>query len=492
MIPDRPDRARRRSISAGIALSGIASMLLASCGDGSGGTPPAPAPAPTPTPTPSPAPSPAPSGLFVNPAPDTASDKASAFVGWTATAGATGYIVRYSIDGGAVAQVTLGPVTGTQLVNLPAGSQVSVTIAAISATGTSADSPPVAATLPRPATAGETASYANAAAYSDSKQGEAVVVMRYGRVVYSHYTSGYANTAHALASGSKSFSCALEGFAEQDGLLALTDRASSVITDWQSDPDKSKITVLDLLSLQSGLTGNPAYLPLTASTLDTYQLAVTETDSYAPGQAFVYDPLSFQNFAMIFQLRSGGGYGGNGQVTGGTDPVDYLQTKLFTPLGIPASAYGWGRDAKNHPQMAGGASFAATDWLKYGQFALQRGTWQSNRLLPAATIDYCTGGYKNPAFLGYGVTWWLNAHTAGTYDPAIDRVPGDAVPVGTADQFAPDAPADMYMAAGAGFERLYVVPSLGLVVVRFAPIGSAVTVSWSDNTFLGKLIGTLP
>lgn len=189
-------------------------------------------------------------------------------------------------------------------------------------------------------------------------------------------------------------------------------------------------------------------------------------------------------------MRSGGSYGGNGQVSGGTDPVAYLQTKLFAPLGIAAGSYGWGRDVKNHPQMAGGASFTATDWLKYGQFALQRGTWQSTRLLPAATIDYCTGGYKNQAFLGYGITWWLNAHTAGTHE--TNRNPRDGGPNGTSDQFAPSVPADMYLAAGAGFQRLYVVPSLGLVVVRFGPIGSNATVDWSDDTFLGKLIGTLP
>lgn len=261
MIDARTGRQARLSAlsRARTVVVGVVAMMLVSC-DGSGGAPGSSGSAPTPTPTPAPAPTPTPTaspvGLFVNPAPDTASDKASAYVGWTATAGATGYVVRYAVDGGATAQVALGAVTGTQLTNLPAGGQLSVTIAAISGTGTSPDSIAVVTPLPRAPTAAETAAYTNAAAYSDGNLGEAVVVMRYGRVVYTHYAAGYANTGHPLASGSKSFTCALEGFAEQDGVLKLTDKAADTITDWQSDANKSKITLLDLLSLQSGLTGS--------------------------------------------------------------------------------------------------------------------------------------------------------------------------------------------------------------------------------------------
>ncbi len=464
--------------------------LLAACGGGGGdggGTPPpvvvAPPTAVAPT-----------TGLFVNAAPDpAASDKAAAYVGWTATAGATGYQLNYTIDGGSATTLNVGATTGTLIQALSPGALLSVTVTTIGAGGVaSTASAAVVATLPRPSTPTETAAYASAASYSDAQNGEAMVVFRNGAVVYTHYSAGYADTAHPLASGTKSFNCALEAFAEQDGLLKLGDKASTVIAEWATDPKKSLITLQDLLSLQSGLTGNPGYSPLTASMLDTYQQAVYDTATYAPGQAFVYDPLSFQAFALDFQVRSGGVYAGNGQVTGGNDPVTYLQTRLFGPLGIAASAYAWGRDAKGHPQMAGGASFSATDWLRYGQFMLQRGTWQSTRLLPAAALDYCTGGYVNPAYGGYGISWWLNAHSAGTYDPTIDRLPPDGAPQPGSDQVAPSAPVDTYMAAGTGNERLYVIPSLGLVIVRFSPLTSTVTSSWSDNTFLGKAIGALP
>ena len=42
---------------------------------------------------------------------------------------------------------------------------------------------------------------------------------------------------------------------------------------------------------------------------------------------------------------------------------------------------------------------------------------------------------------------------------------------------------DVYMAAGAGNQRLYIIPTLDMVVVRQAQFGS-----WDDREFLSRLI----
>jgi hypothetical protein len=68
--------------------------------------------------------------------------------------------------------------------------------------------------------------------------------------------------------------------------------------------------------------------------------------------------------------------------------------------------------------------------------------------------------------------------------------PKDGTPPSGMKQTAPDVPADMYMAAGLGKQRLYIIPSLGLVVERLAPISSEDTTDWSDNQFLALLLGT--
>ena len=267
---------------------------LAGCGSGASST--------TTPPVSSPGTPAAVTDLFVNAAPDAGGDpaKAAAYVGWTASTGpsVTGYVVSYAVNGGTA--ITTNVTTGTTylLSGLPAGGALSVSVTAQNSAGSSS-AVTATATLPSTATAAQNAAYASAAAYSDSESGEAVLVFKNGATVYTHYTNGYSDTAHPLASGTKSFTCALEIFAEQDGDMTLSDNVSASITDWKTDANQSQITVLDLLSLQSGLSGNPGYSPTNATNLDTYQEAVTETDSYAPTKSFIYDPLSFQNFALL-------------------------------------------------------------------------------------------------------------------------------------------------------------------------------------------------
>ena len=70
--------------------------------------------------------------------------------------------------------------------------------------------------------------------------------------------------------------------------------------------------------------------------------------------------------------------------------------------------------------------------------------------------------------LSYGYLWWLNGKASA-------MVPQSQIVFNTS--LAPDAPADMIMALGKDDKKIYVVPSLNLVVVRLgddagtAPLG---------------------
>ena len=118
-----------------------------------------------------------------------------------------------------------------------------------------------------------------------------------------------------------------------------------MLTEWTGDPYKSQIRVLDLLSLQSGLSTNPDYSPANVGSADTYALALDDPANFPPGMAFIYDPLAFQAFALMFERVSG------------RDPIEYLRTNVFLPIGLTGDT--WQRDAADHPQMAGGATMSA-------------------------------------------------------------------------------------------------------------------------------------
>ena len=95
-------------------------------------------------------------------------------------------------------------------------------------------------------------------------------------------------------------------------------------------------------------------------------------------------------------------------------------------------------------------------WARFGQFALDDGEVDGEKLLPAGWMDFATtvvpaGGEPEP----YGAQWWVN--DAGDGSPL--RFPG--------------LPADAYWASGHDGQYVVVVPSADLVVVRtgFSPGG---------------------
>jgi CubicO group peptidase (beta-lactamase class C family) len=400
-------------------------------------------------------------------------------IGWTApdSSQLTGYSISASSTGQAtVNKIVDATLQSTTLSGLVADKDYTVSVTAqypqgaSSATAATVHTPRITNTL------AETAAFQNAADYSASHNGDAVMVMRDGQIVFERYVGSYnRDDLHVLASGTKSFSCAFMLAAEGDHYLSRNDTVSDVITEWKSDPNKSKASVLQVLSLQSGLSTNPDYSPADVADLDTYQLAIDDPANYAPGQAFIYDPIAFQAFALMFERK-----------TANMDPIAYLQTKIFSKLGISDSDYFWQRDAEDHPQMAGGSSFSAPVWARYGQMILQNGTWQGTRVLPAQGVKDCVT-YPNPAYLGYGITWWLNRDVGDTYDPSIDVIPADGVADSGGHQIAPHVPADMIMAAGTGHQRMYLLPTQRMVVIRLAPLTTE-TDEWSDDEFLSRLL----
>ncbi|MEP7155552.1 MAG: serine hydrolase [Betaproteobacteria bacterium] len=325
-----------------------------------------------------------------------------------------------------------------------------------------------------------------AADYSAANNGDAVLVMQNGQIIFEEYQNGYNQALpHLLASGTKSFNCAIAVKAQEENLVDLDEPVANVIHKWRtssSSPSpqvdwKSNITARQLLSLSSGLAsdGQDGVLQ---PVVDTYQQAILDRSSFAPGQVFIYTSNTFQAWSAYFQLKTGGTLAQDGTVNGGVDPYAYLTQKIFQPLGITATVT---HDIAGHPQMAGGVFMKARDWLRFGQMISQGGTWNGTRILDQNKLRECIT-YNNPALASYGLSFWNNRSMATTLQLGTDEIPPGVIVNGTA-QIMPDAPLDTFMAAGAMNQRLYIIPSLSLVVLRFGDGGD-----WSDNEFLKRLL----
>lgn len=304
---------------------------------------------------------------------------------------------------------------------------------------------------------------AEAIAYSDANKGLAVLVLEDGRIVCASPATG---EAHELWSGTKSLVGLMAAAAVQDGLIALDERAADTLAEWRDDPQKSAITLRQLLSMTSG---HPSAVGRPQGYADSLAIVL----SAAPGTRFQYGPAPFQIFGEVMRRK----LKAKGQ---NPDPRRYLERRLLVPLGVTVAQWREGPDGQ--PLMPQGAVMSAEQWAKIGEFVRAGGMHHGKLLVDkAALAALFQGSAANPA---YGLTWWLPRATPAN-DPVtrstdiIDREAG--------------LPSDMVVAAGAGNQRLYVIPSRKLTIVRQARLDLSAALSgrqsgWSDRHFLSLLL----
>ena len=268
-------------------------------------------------------------------------------------------------------------------------------------------------------------SFKPAADYLSTCNGHALLVYRDGQLVFEDYLNGYRrDDPHRLASGTKSFVGVLAAMAVGDRLIKLEERVASTLTEWQDDDRKKQITIRQLLTLTSGIAGGDV------GDVPSYKDAVRLAEAkFPPGEKFQYGPVPFQCFGELLRRK----------LEPSKETVEsYLQRRLLGPIGLKPSF--WRKDAHGNPNLPSGAHLTAREWAKFGLFVLNKGAWEGKQLVSEKLLAECFQGTK--AHPTYGLTFWLNA--------------------------SDERPRDLVMAAGAGKQKLYIVPSQKLLIVQFA------------------------
>lgn len=301
-----------------------------------------------------------------------------------------------------------------------------------------------------------------ASAYSDSRNGVAILVLHDGKPVCEHYTHNDPETAHELWSGTKSFVGIMVAAAVQDGILSLDEPVADTLSEWQADPVRRTITIRHLLTMSSG---QPSAIGRPPTYADSLRIELAAT----PGARFQYGPTPMQIFGEVMR-RKLVARGENG------DPVAYLRRRVLDPIGLTVAE--WRKGPDGNPLLAQGAVLASSEWAKLGEFVRGGGQARGRQILDRATLAALfQPSQVNPA---YGLTWWL-PHKSPLSDPVTA-----STDIG---RRASELPADLVAAAGAGDQRLYVIPSKGLTIVRQARLDIAAAMrrepsGWSDTEFL--------
>jgi CubicO group peptidase (beta-lactamase class C family) len=308
----------------------------------------------------------------------------------------------------------------------------------------------------------ENAAYAEAAEYSARHGGLALVVIEAERVALAIGQNGHrVDEAHPLHGASESFWGPVAVAAERDALLDLDEPVAFTIEEWEDVRWKNDMRVRHLLRYTSGLESGVWPL-LREDPANHYERALTLGMVAAPGERFQVGPSHLAVLGEVLRRKL---------APEGSDALAYLERRILSLIGLEIDS--WQRDAAGNLDLANGARMTASEWAKFGILIRDRGYWQGESVLDAEGIEACLKpGKVQPRF---GLTFWLNVRQP---DAAHSRK-------STANQTAvyPNGPEDLVMAAGAGNQRLYVIPSLNLVVARFGEDDR----DWRDPDFLALI-----
>jgi CubicO group peptidase (beta-lactamase class C family) len=304
-----------------------------------------------------------------------------------------------------------------------------------------------------------------AARYSARHAGKAFLVLEGDRVVYeAGHNRHDAEEPHPLEDGSASFWGVLAVAAAEDGLLELDEPVARTLPSFAPHPWKREMRVRELLQYTSGLEAGVHALH--DASVDRFARALSLEMVARPGERFQYGPSHVFVLGELMRRKLAAA----GQAD---DPVAYLERRILAPIGLEVAE--WRRDQFGGADMARGAVLTAREWAKFGRFLARGGSWQDARVVHREALASCFEGSR--ANRGFGLGLWLNPE-GGVGPRATTRDARDA-----ARAFAQGLP-DLLVASGLHNQRLYVLPSLDLVVVRFGGRDR----SFRDSELLAALV----
>jgi CubicO group peptidase (beta-lactamase class C family) len=122
----------------------------------------------------------------------------------------------------------------------------------------------------------------------------------------------------------------------------------------------------------------------------------------------------------------------------------------------------------------------ARDAGRFGLLILAGGAWRGQTIVPAEWVKAATSRSVESANPAYGYLWWLNGGEY-YYLPLNSRKHDAAL--------WPNCPQDAFAALGKDDQKIFVVPSKGIVAIRFgdAAYSSTLGNSQFDDQFLSLI-----
>ena len=292
--------------------------------------------------------------------------------------------------------------------------------------------------------------------YLQQKNTKAFIILKNGRIVVEKYFGTFtADSNWYWASAGKTMTGFLVGIAQKEGLLNINNKTSQYLgTGWTSLPlaKENLITVKHQLTMTTGLDDGVADVDCTLPSCLTYKADA--------GTRWAYHNAPYTILDKVVEAASGTTYN------------NYFQQKIRDKIGMNGL---WVRNGYNNVYYSTPRSMA-----RFGLLLLNKGSWNGTAILNDEAYFNTQVNTSQNLNLSYGYLTWLNGK--GSYMmPRVQAVFNGSL--------VPNAPADMYAALGKNDQKIYVVPSQNLVVIRMGDDtgNSQLAMSSFDNELWGKL-----
>jgi hypothetical protein len=289
-----------------------------------------------------------------------------------------------------------------------------------------------------------------------NKRTRSILVIYKDKIIAEKYDTGFDKNSKILGwSMTKSITATLFGVLQKQGKIDINKPAP--ILEWAKD-ERSKITIANLLNMNSGLEWEEDYTKIS----DVTQMLFLDADM---SKSQIDKPLAGKTNAT-WNYSSGTTNLLSGilrkQFQTHQEYLDFWYSDLIDKIGMNSmlvetdmtgnyvgSSYGWA---------------TTRDWSKFGLLYLHKGNWNGEQLLDENWVKFVATP-TNTSNGRYGAHFWLNA---GGYFP--------------------DAPRDMFYCSGYQGQMVAVFPSHDLVIVR---MGLKEDPEFDFNGLLSGVVGSL-
>ncbi len=251
----------------------------------------------------------------------------------------------------------------------------------------------------------------------------AVLVIKDGRVRTERYMlTGGRDVNWLSMSVAKSFVSAAVGIAVEEGHITSIEEPITQYAPSLAGSAYDGVRIKDILQMSSGAAWNEDYND-PESDINRFgrimalggsfnEFAATLKPEREPGTHNHYNSTDTQVLGMLLVNATG------------RTMADYMEEKLWKPLGMESDAY-WLIDSEGMEMAFGGLNATARDYAKLGELYRLGGNWNGTQIVPeewvraSVTPDAphltpeAKAGDTFP--VGYGYQWWIPASTEGEY-----------------------------------------------------------------------------